>query len=187
METGLKIGDIMTRDLFFVSPDTDLISCCKTMIKKRVGNLLIKKKDSDTLEGILTEKDIVWAVLKKSGKDLKNIQAKDIMKKKVVTIKPSADITEAMDKFKKKKIRRLPVVQNGKLIGIITIKDILKIDPGLYQLIAQSTKIREETRKLEKIGVESARGQGICEECGEYDVLYDDDGQSLCEECYDNR
>jgi CBS domain-containing protein len=185
METGIKVGDLMTRNFIHVLPDTDLRECAKTMVKKRVGSLIIK--EGDKLKGILTEKDIIWAIVKKSKDDLKNIKAKALMKRKVVTIKPGADITEAMQKFKKKKIRRLPVVENGKLIGFLTTKDVLKIDPGLFQMIAETVKIREETEKLKRKGIEAPRKQGLCEECGQYDILYHDEAQWLCDQCYHKR
>jgi len=183
MDTGIKVGDLMTRNFIHVAPDTDLRKCAKTMIKKRVGSLIIK--EGDKLKGILTEKDIVWAVVKKSKKDLKNIKAKDLMKRKVVTIKPSADITDAMQKFRKKKIRRLPVVEMGKIIGFITSKDILKMDPGLFQMIAETIKIKEETIKLKR--QKALRKQGICEECGEFGILYKSEAQAVCETCYSKR
>ena len=173
----------MTRNFIHISPDTDLRQCAKTMIKKRVGSLIIK--EGDNLKGILTEKDIVWAVVKKSKHELKNIKAKDLMKRKVITIKPGADITEAMTKFRKKKIRRLPVVENGKLIGFLTSKDILKIDPGLFEMIAQTIKIKEETEKLKRHKI--LRQQGICEECGEFGILCKSEAQAICEECYNKR
>jgi CBS domain-containing protein len=183
MDTGIKVGDLMTRNFVYVAPDTNLRQCAKTMIKKRVGSLIIK--EGDKLKGILTEKDIVWAVVKKSKKDLKNIKAKDLMKRKVVTIKPGADITDAIRKFKKKKIRRLPVVERGRLIGFITSKDVLKIDPGLFQMIAETIKIKEETSKLKRR--RAVREQGICEECGKFTILYKSEAQVLCETCYNKR
>ncbi len=109
------------------------------------------------------------------------------MKRKVITIKPGADITEAMTRFRKKKLRRLPVVENGKLIGFLTTKDILRIDPGLFQMIAETIKIKEETEKLKRSDIEAPRKQGICEECGEYEILYHDEVQWLCDKCYSKR
>ena len=185
MDTGIKVGDLMTRNFIHVAPDTDLRTCAKTMVKKRVGSLIIK--DGDKLKGILTEKDIIWAIVKKSKKDLKTIPAKALMKRKVVTIKPGADITDALKKFKKKKIRRLPVVERGKLIGFLTDKDILKIDPGLFQVIAETIKIKEETAKQNRSNIVAPRKQGICEECGEYEILYHDEAQWLCDTCYNKR
>jgi CBS domain-containing protein len=185
MDTGIKVGDLMTRNFIYVAPDTNLKACARTMVKKRVGSLIIK--EGDKLKGILTEKDIIWAIVKKSKHDLKNIKAKALMRRKVVTIKPGADITDAMQKFKKKKIRRLPVVENSKLIGFLTTKDILKIDPGLYQTIAETIKIKEETAKLKRSDISAPRKQGICEECGEYEILYHDEAQWLCDKCYSKR
>lgn len=175
----------MTRNFIYTSPDTNLRQCAKLMIKKRVGSLIIK--EGEKLKGILTEKDIIWAIVKKSKKDLKNIKAKSLMKRKVVTIKPSADITDAVKKLKKKKIRRLPVIEKGKLIGFLTDKDILKIDPGLFQLIAETIKIKEETAKLNRSNIQAPRKQGICEECGEFEILYHDEAQWLCDTCYSKR
>ena len=185
MDTGIKVGDLMTRNFVHVTPETDLKTCAKTLVKKRVGSLLIK--EDDKLKGILTEKDIVWAVVKKSANDLADIKAKDLMKRKVTTIKPGADITDAMKKFKKKKIRRLPVVEKKKLIGIITTNDILKIDPGLFQAIAETIKIKEEKSKIKRHGITAKRKSGICEECGTFELLYHDNPQWLCDICYSKR
>ena len=185
MNTGVKVGDLMTRNFIHVSPDTDLKKCAQTMVKKRVGSLIIQ--DNGKLKGLLTEKDIIWAIVKKSKAELKNIKVKDLMKRKVVTIRPNADITDAMEKFKKKKVKRLPVVENGKLIGFLTIKDVLKIDPGLFEMITETFKIKEETEKLNRSNINAPRKQGICEECGEFELLYHDEAQWLCGTCYNKR
>lgn len=185
---SIQVGDLMTRNFIWVTPDLDLKKCAKTMIKKRVGSLVIKEKNSDELKGILTEKDIVWAVVKKSKKDLSKILAKDIMKRKVVTIKPSADIVEALNKMKKKKIRRLPVTENKKVIGMLTTKDIFKISPDLYAAISETVKIKEESDKLKKYKKGKPRKLGICESCGEQDLLMkDDDNVWVCSACYDKK
>ncbi len=185
MDTGIKVGDLMTRNFVHVSPSTNLKECAKIMVKKRVGSLLIKEEER--LKGILTEKDIVWAVVKKSAKDLEDIEAKDLMKRKITTIKPGADITDAMKKFKKKKVRRLPVVERKKLIGFITTNDILRIDPGLFQAIAQTIQIKEEKEKMKRHGINAKRKSGICEECGTFELLYHDETQWLCDICYTKR
>jgi len=183
MKSGLSVGDLMTRNFISVSPDTNLKKCAETLIKKRVGSLIVK--EGDKLKGILTEKDIIWVIVKKSVKDLEKILAKDIAKRKVITIKPSADAFEALQKMKKEKIRRLPVLENSKVIGMLTLKDILKIDPNLYELIAENEKIKEESDKL-KVGekIKAKRKQGICEECGKQETLYRLDEEWLCVYCY---
>ena len=183
MKTDLKVGDLMTRNFIYALPETTLKKCAEIMVKKRVGSLIIKEKDE--LKGILTEKDIIYAIVKKSVKDLDNILAKDLMKTKVVTVKPSADIIEALDKVRKEKVRRLPVIESGKVIGMLTLKDILKVDPSLYEMIAETTKLKDETKKLKS---KDSQGKfGLCEECGQEDILQDLDGQQVCLKCYDLR
>jgi len=174
------------RNFIYVHPDANLKECAQTMIKKRVGSLIIK--NGDKLKGASDwERYYLGNCKKNQEKDLKGIKAEDLMRRKIVTIKPSADIISAIQKFKKKKVRRLPVVENGKLIGIITANDILRIDPGLFQMIAETIKIREETEKLNRSQIDVPRKQGACEECGDSDMLYYDEPQWLCELCYTKR
>jgi len=185
METGIKVGDLMTRNFIHVLPTTNLHECAKIMLKKRVGSLIIS--ENNELRGILTEKDIIWAVIKKSKKDLREIFAKDLMKRKVVTVKPSADVVEVLQKVKKTKLRRFPVVENNKVIGMITTKDILRVDPGLYESISETMSIREETKKLAGIPSRVRRSEGTCEECGNLGRVFNDAGTWLCEKCYDKK
>jgi CBS domain-containing protein len=186
MKSGIKVGDLMTRNYIYVSPDTNLKKCAEILVKKRVSSLIVKEKDE--LMGILTEKDIVWAIVKKSVKDLDKILAKDIAKRKVLTIKPGADILEALNRMKKEKVRRFPVIENGKVIGMITLKDILKIEPGLFELISETEKIKSETEKL-KAGekLKMKKKDGICEDCGEQDILYEFNNTWTCLDCYNKK
>jgi signal-transduction protein with cAMP-binding, CBS, and nucleotidyltransferase domain len=155
------------------------------MVKKRVGSLIVK--DSDNLRGILTEKDILWAIVKKSVKDLSKFSARDLAKRKVITIKPGADIIEALQKMKREKVRRLPVIENGKVIGMLTMNDIIKVDPGLFELIAENVMVKEETEKLKQVSIKTKKKEGVCEECGQLDTLYNSDGEWVCIGCYNSR
>jgi CBS domain-containing protein len=182
--SGIRVGDIMTRNFIYVSPKTNIKECAKTLVKKKVGSLIIKEKDK--LLGFLTEREIIWALVKKSKEELKDILAQDIMKRKVVTIPPSADLFEAIKRLKHKKIRRMPVVEHGRVIGLITLKDILKVEPGLFQMLIENIKIKEETAKLRRKN-KANKGCGICEICGEYELLQEESGQNICESCYEKR
>lgn len=180
-KSGVKVGDIMTRNFVSVSPNTSLIDCAREMIKKRVGSLVLK--EGQKLSGILTEKDIVWALTKKGAKDLKKIKAKEIASRKIATIKPSADLYEALERMKKLKFRRLPVIVNGNIIGLLTLKDILKIEPSLFADINKIEEIKEESEKLKRMKGEKWSSEGVCEECGSFDVLYKIDNRLMCLAC----
>lgn len=181
MKIGVKVGDIMTRDFVSAKPDISVLQAIKLMVKKRVGSLILEEKD--ILRGILTEKDIMWALSKKSVKDLGKVEAGEICTKKITTIKPSADIYDAMKLMKKANYRRLPVTVKKRVIGLLTMKDILRIQPELFEIVKENYAIREEAEKLKRIKSPESFKEGICEECGNFDILYNVDEELICESC----
>lgn len=182
-KSGIKVGDIMTRNFVAVKPDANLVDCAREMMKKRVGSLVLK--DGQKLMGLLTEKDIIWAMTKKGAKGLDKIKARDVASKKIATIKPGADLYEALQRMKKLKFRRLPVVINGNVIGMLTLKDVLRIEPSLFSDINKIEEVREESEKLKRMKGEKWVTDGICEECGNSDVLYKVDNRTICLQCKD--
>lgn len=184
MGSSLKVGDVMTRNYVSVKPDTSLYECSKVMVKNKVGSLLVKHENK--MHGIITEKDIIAAIVRRKNSDLTKIQARDIAAKKLITVKPEDDILIALDKMRKSYHKRLPVVANGSIVGFLTIKDILRIQPELFAEVSDSFKIREEIDKMKKVsGIRGVKlsGEGRCEECGEMALLYKSDGALLCEQC----
>jgi signal-transduction protein with cAMP-binding, CBS, and nucleotidyltransferase domain len=191
MKIGVKVGDVMTREFVSVSPETLVSLCAKEMMAKHVGSLIVK--DNQHLKGILTEGDIVKAIAAK--KNLVKIKAKDIMTKNVVAISPSEDMYNALIKMKGKKVRWLPVTVKGRVIGMVTVKDILRIEPSLFEIVREFTPIKEEEEKYEAINLRKRRAslakgdiwakEGECDECGAFGLLYNIDGRLLCEDCKD--
>lgn len=181
---NVKVSDVMTRDPITVKPDTSLLDCAKKMVKKKIGSLLLVRDKK--LVGFISRKDILWAIVKKSAADLSKIRAIDISPKKIATTKPSALVSEALQKMKRLKFQTLPVIFEGKLVGMITVKDILIFNPEIYPEIEEFSKIREEAEKLKRVEKAKQIREGICEECGNYDVLYKVHGNLICESCKDN-
>ncbi|MFA5992830.1 MAG: CBS domain-containing protein [Candidatus Pacearchaeota archaeon] len=181
----IRVGDVMTRNFVYVSPETSILDCAKKMAKSRVGSLVLK--EGDQLKGLITEKDIIWALTKKGG-EIDKIQAKDVATSKAHIIHPEATISEALDKMNKKKLRRMPVVTNNRLIGYVTLKDLVKFMPTIFQETREFEKIREEGEKIQrsKSAMSGIFNEAPCEECGNYDLLSKIDGRYLCEACRDS-
>ena len=178
------VSDLMTRQIVKAKPETSLLDCAKIMVRKKVGGLALVKDKK--LTGLISDKDILWALVKKSRKDLSKIKASDISQRKIITIKASATIEEAINKIKKFKLYRAPVVQKGEIIGIITLRDILAFHPEVYSQISQIEKIKEETSKLKRVRQAMGRevvSDGICEECGERESLFRENGMLICASC----
>ena len=91
------------------------------------------------------------------------------------------DIYDALVKMRDNNIRHLPVVENNEMVWLLTIKDILKIEPQLFELIVEKFELREESRKpINRI----IPTEGICQECGEYSEKVNEiKGTILCENC----
>lgn len=180
----ILVSDIMTREPIVTNPNTNLLECAKKMVQKKTGSLLLL--DNKRLVGLISRHDILWALVKKSKEDLSKIQARDISPRKIAVIKPSASLDEALKKMKDSKFERLPVVENNELVGIITVKDILSFHPEFYPEIEEFASIREESRKLKLVKKAKERmlsQEGICEECGNHDILYRVNGMLVCESC----
>jgi len=169
---GIKVGDVMARNFISTKLETPVLDAVKLMVKKRIGSLIVVEKGF--LRGMLTEKDIIWALSKKH--DLEGVKVGDICTRKITTIKPSADIYDAVKIMKRVKFRRMPVTINKKVIGYLTLKDILKIQPELFQIAKEGYALKGET-VFENVE------EGVCEECERFDLLYSVDGKLLCERC----
>jgi CBS domain-containing protein len=179
----ILIADIMTRELLTVPPEANLMECAKKMVKNKVGSLVIVEKDK--LVGLVSQKDILWALTKKSNIDLTKIKAIEISPKKIAVIGPNNTIKEAIEKMNRLKFERLPVVNKNKLVGFITARDILNVHPEVFPEMEEFAKIREDSEKLKRIKDAKNRGEGICEECGHQGLLFKIDGRLVCESCKD--
>jgi signal-transduction protein with cAMP-binding, CBS, and nucleotidyltransferase domain len=184
MRIGVKAGDIMTRNFISVPPETSILDCAKKMVKKHVSSLILE--EDNRLMGIITEGDILWAMTKKNRKELNTIKASEIAPKKLITIKPSADLYQALQTMKKTKYRWLPVTINKNILGFLTLKDILRIEPSLFEFASEILQIREESEKLKRRKAGEKFSEGLCEQCGQFDLLYKVDNQLICEDCKDS-
>lgn len=147
MVITLKVRDAMTTDVIVVNPDTPVKEIAEIMLKNRIGGVPVV--ENERLVGIVTEEDLIMknvrihfptyiqlldAViylesLKKYEEELRRAvgaTAKDVMSKELVTISPDASLEDAATLMVEKGISRLPVVENDKLVGIVTKRDILR-------------------------------------------------------------
>lgn len=168
----------MTTKPISVTPDMSLEESAALMEKYHVGALVVK--DNGQSVGIITEQDIVRKAIAK-GINPHDKKIKDMMEENLIVIEPEADIHDALIKMRDMNIRHLPVVKDDQMIGLLTLKDVLKIQPSLFDLLVEKFEIREEERKpINRI----IPNEGICQECGEYsEVVKNKKDVMLCENC----
>ena len=117
----MKLEEIMEKALI-ADPEDGIHEVTRDMVKNRAGYVLIKH---GTRIGILTETDILEKVII-GGLDIKKTKVKDIMTQPCITIDSDASLEDASDIFNKNNIRRLPVIKDGKIVGIITSRILAK-------------------------------------------------------------
>ena len=130
----MKIRDVMTKNVACVSPTSTIIEAAQLMQKHNVG--VIPVCDATRVVGIVTDRDIVLRnVANGTGVDK---EVKDIMTSDVKMATPDMDVGAATDIMAKAQIRRLPVVDDNKLVGMVSIGDIATIN-GKFNTEAAET------------------------------------------------
>ncbi|MBE0515978.1 MAG: CBS domain-containing protein [Methanophagales archaeon] len=122
----LKVREIMTRPVIAEDEETLVTTIAKDMNELGIGSIVITRKGKPS--GIITERDLALKVLLKDRK-ASEVNAKEIMAFPLVTIEPEASVDEVCKLAVKKRIKRLPVVENGSLVGIVSIRDLLRWKP----------------------------------------------------------
>ena len=131
--------------------------------------------------GIITESDIIKKVVAENLK-ASDVYVEEIMSSPIIVIDPYSALEEAMKIMGKCNIRRLPVVEKGKLIGIITHKDISRISPVLHEISREWYNIS----KIDESYIKRQIFSGKCEDCSSLSTnLVNVDGRLLCEDCVD--
>ncbi len=158
MRTGITVHDCMTTKPISVSDGATIGDAAKIMANHRVGALLVKH--GETATGIISDQDIVRHFLAKGINPI-NKKVSDYKVKDLITIAPEADIYDAMVKMRDVGIRHLPVVEGKALVGLLTQKDILKIEPQLFDILVEKYEIAEEDRKGRYIEIVSKGDETI--------------------------
>ncbi len=122
----INVRDLIRRKggrVFSVKPDASVIAALKLMADQNTGAVLVMA--GDKVAGILSERDCVRK-LDLAGKTAKDTQVSEIMTRDVLYVEASQSLDECMAIMIDKNIRHLPVYENGKLLGVISVRDVLK-------------------------------------------------------------
>ena len=128
----MLIKEIMSKKIIAVDSNGTVMEACNKFRDHKVGSLLVT--EADQLVGILTERDVIKRILCE-GRDTNATMVKEIMSTDIKTIGPLEEIEDALEVFKKYNIKKLPVMSDNAIVGIITITDIAYTRPGIKDFI----------------------------------------------------
>lgn len=121
-----RIGQLLDakgNDVLFIGPDASVLDAIKLMAEKGVGALVVL--EGEALTGIVTERDYARKVILK-GRASETTPVRDIMSANVCTTSREQSVEKCMNTMTEKRVRHLPVVEAGRVVGIISIGDLVK-------------------------------------------------------------
>jgi len=138
----MLIENIMSRSVLTAQRDATITDICKLMKENHMGSVVILNNKKPT--GIITERDIVNSV-SSIGITLINLKASDIMKEPLITLSPKDEVKSAASLMREKHIRRIPIIHNKILVGIVTAGDVLRsIQKELFDSHIKSARLEKE-------------------------------------------
>jgi CBS domain-containing protein len=131
----LKVKDIMTQEVLTIASSVTVAEAIALMQKTKVRSLIVICPDEAIEYGIVTERDIVYKVLS-TNTDPTTLSVREIMRHPCISVHPEMSIPEVAQLFSDTAIQRAPVIEEGTLLGVISVTDILmKINVGTQPVV----------------------------------------------------
>ena len=115
------VEQIMTRDPRTVNSSDTIVDAARVMNEADIGDVVVV--EGDTVQGIVTDRDIVVRAIAE-GRDPQSTSVSDVCTSGIESIEPSASVDDALSRMREADIRRLPVVQDGRPVGIVSLGDL---------------------------------------------------------------
>ena len=128
----MLVKDVMNTNVVVAKAEATIREASEVMNKYNIGSLVVVKDSG--IAGIITEHNVLESVA--AGRNPDETKIAEIMSSEVVTVAPDSTVEQAVDLMVKHKIKKLPVVDGDKLMGIITASDIIVVEPKLVASIA---------------------------------------------------
>ncbi len=128
------VGDIMSKDVRVVRPDSNVKEVVATMNKFNIGSIIVVQSNRPI--GIITERDILRRIVEPCLAP-ETLTARQVMTSPVLTISETTSIDEAARLMAKRKIKKLPVMKKQRLVGIVTLTDIVTKMPTMLSIFEE--------------------------------------------------
>ena len=123
MITVRQLLDKKGRQIFSIAPGTAVLEAIRLMAERHVGALLVM--EGETLSGIVSERDYARKVIL-MGRSSADTPVRDIMSSPVITVQPETAVEQCMKIMTERRVRHLPVIEAGRVVGMVSIGDLVK-------------------------------------------------------------
>jgi CBS domain-containing protein len=174
------VKDVMTHPVHTINIDKSAKDAADIMNKTRRGALVVVRNNHPI--GIVTADDIIYNVVTKNVKP-STVKVKEIYSGPIITISPDDTVSDASRKMRENRIKRLPAVKSGKLVGIISMTDIATVVPEFTDYLEERMKLEGQEHEITE-----PTTTGMCDNCNKYsDTLKLVNDQWLCDDCREEK
>jgi CBS domain-containing protein len=145
---SLNIEDVMVEEVVTIDADATVQEAVRLMNKHEIGCLIVVLKGKPV--GIITERDMLKRVLAKS-RDPKKIKVSDVMSAPLILGKPEMDVEDAVRLMFKTKIKKLPIVEKGRLLGLVTLTDLTRFQPQMIRILKKLSVTELPPKRMRKV------------------------------------
>lgn len=145
---SLKVEDTMVEEVVTIDADATVKKAVDLMNKHEIGCLIVTRKGKAV--GIVTERDMLNRVLAQY-RDPDRTKVSDIMTSPLIVADPEMDLEEAARQMFKMKVKKLPVVSKGELVGLITLTDIARFQPQIIKMLEKMYLKTQTPRRMQKV------------------------------------
>ena len=139
----MLVKEVMNKDVKTIRPNENIQKAAEIMNKNRIGSLVVLD-GSGAIAGILTERDIMNKVVALDRK-ASEVSVSEIMTTKLITIPSEISLEDAAELMTKYKIKKLPVVDEGQLVGMVTASDLIAYETELVEKVAELLTVSKAT------------------------------------------
>jgi len=144
----VKVEDVMIREVIAINSDATVREAVNSMNKYEIGCLVVLTRGK--VDGIITERDMLKRVIGKN-RDVNKTKIKEIMSRPVWVVTPNTELETALYNMLRQKIKKLPVVKEDRLIGLVTLTDIARFQPKLLSKFKKLLVKGETPRRIRKV------------------------------------
>ncbi len=145
---SLTVDDVMVKEVITIDENSTVKEAADVMNKFEIGCLIAVKKGKAM--GIITERDLLKRVVAEA-KDANKTKVKDVMSSPLVVVEPSMDLGEAVRLMFQMKIKKLPVVDGKRLVGLVSLTDIARFQPQMIKILKQLAMRQAAPKSMKKV------------------------------------
>lgn len=185
IDREVSVAEVMNKAVIVMDINSDIPAIAREMVSRDAGSVIIT--ENGMAMGIVTERDLVRGIVTEDRRP-SEVKASELLSTPLVTVEPETTIVEASEIMLKANIKRLPVLKDGMIIGVISNTDILIVTPGLNTILKDLIDMNREALltvpSIEEISEAEDFSSGVCESCTifSYDLKFVD-GRYLCGNC----